>query len=88
MALINRHPEKIYQLVITPEGLLKTDPQSTRMCGISMGAIWGVAALTALVAGLVIHSRAPHFTCQLVTSAIGSNATASGLYVPCTKVPS
>ena len=86
--MINRHPERIYQLVVTPDGHLKTDPQSTRMCGISMGVIWGIATITALVAGLVIHSRAPHFTCQLVTSAIGSNATASGLYVPCTKVPS
>lgn len=86
VALLSRHPPNVYQRVMTPSGALLGDPKSGRMCGVGFGIIWGVAAITALVACLVIHARAPHFTCQLVTSAIGSNATSSGLYVPCAKV--
>lgn len=88
VALLSRHPPNVYLHVMTPSGALLGDPKSGHMCGVGFGIIWGVAAITALFACLVIHARAPHFTCQLVTSAIGSNATSSGLYVPCAKVPS
>jgi hypothetical protein len=85
-ALINRHPENIYRLVLDPDGKPREDPRQLLLVG--LGIIWGIAGITALVVSLAVRSSgAQNYSCQLVSSAVGTNATRGGLHVPCTMVP-